>query len=344
MIIELEKTTIDQIRKELKGGEKDLPDRVLETIYEKKLFRLFIPAELGGLQLSLPEALQVIKSCSHVDGDFGWQVNIGSGGGFFAGYMDPAVVRERFISREFVIAGSGYPSGEIRKEGDGYLVNGSWNYCSGCSYATLFTFTGLTPDGEWRAFALTPDQVRITKNWNAYGLSATTSHTVTVEHATVPEEFIFDVTRKREGWGYPLYDYPFIEFARASFFAVITGCYTHFLDEIERYSSAISDPKKVKHQTLNRRVNEKRQRLNQELNRYEKVVERSWSELLETGQPQSETLETLNTQIFDLTFKMHQSAAEIVFYTGMEGVKRSSPINKVWRDLSTACQHSLLKP
>ncbi|MEX1122179.1 MAG: hypothetical protein WED82_08610 [Balneolales bacterium] len=64
------------IRNELKTGKDDLPDSILEFIEEKKLFKLFIPAQFGGLELPLPDALEVLEHCAWIDGDFGWQVNI----------------------------------------------------------------------------------------------------------------------------------------------------------------------------------------------------------------------------------------------------------------------------
>ena len=343
MTFKIDEVTANQIRSELSRGEKDLPESVLKTIYEKKLFRLFLPAELDGLELSLPDALRVIRRCSYVDGDFGWQINIGSGGGYFAGYIDPEVVQERFSRKEFVIAGSGIPAGTLRKSGDGYIVNGSWKYCSGCTYATLFTFTCVTDDGKLKAVALDPDQVQINEDWDAYGLTATTSHSVVVESAQISEEMIFDVTRKLEGWGYPLYDYPFLEFARTSFFATVSGYFSHLLDELEAYSSAIAESQKEKHFFLNRLIGTHREWFNREMEDYEAAVEKSWGELVETGQIEEETLKRVNTYVLDLSHRVHEAAAELLFYTGMTGVRTSSSINKVWRDLSTASQHVFLK-
>lgn len=334
---------IQSIRTALKDGKKDLPEEILELIYVKKLFRLFLPAELDGLQLDLPPALQLLEQCAAIDGDFGWQVNIGSGGGFFAGYMDPDVVRERFARRDFLISGSGVPAGSIRKENNEYLVNGSWKYCSGSSYATLFTFSCMTADGEMRAVALDPDQVRIIEDWDAYGLSATTSHSIEVEGARVPESMIFDVTRKTQEYGYKLFDYPFTEFARAAFLATVSGCYRHFLEETGAYCSALSGSQQEKRLSLERLLEEHWKTFTRKNEEYLDTMNRSWSELGETGTIQKEILDKINQQIFDLARFIHTSAAEILFYTGMAAVRTSSPINKIWRDLSTACQHIFLK-
>ena len=60
-----------------------LPEPVLQIIYKHKLFKLFIPEKLGGLEKTIPEAFKILEEVSAIDGDLGWAVQIGSGGGYF---------------------------------------------------------------------------------------------------------------------------------------------------------------------------------------------------------------------------------------------------------------------
>ena len=62
-----------------KRGE--LAPEILEYIYDHRLFKLFVPEELGGRMTSLPAALRLFEEASWIDGNFGWLITIGSGGG-----------------------------------------------------------------------------------------------------------------------------------------------------------------------------------------------------------------------------------------------------------------------
>src|SRR5690625_1772660 len=102
----IDENMIEMIRKEAPRMEREgrLTDEVLEYIYDKGLFKLFIPAELGGNMQPLPEALKIFEEAARADGSFGWLVQIGSGAGFFAVTMDPDEVRKHFTARDFYIA------------------------------------------------------------------------------------------------------------------------------------------------------------------------------------------------------------------------------------------------
>ena len=105
--------------------EGRLSDEVLEYIYDKGLFKLFVPKALGGNMQDLPEALKIFEEAAFVDGSFGWLVQIGSGAGFFATTMAPDQVRKFFTKRDFYIAGSDRPTGIAKKTDSGYIVNGT---------------------------------------------------------------------------------------------------------------------------------------------------------------------------------------------------------------------------
>ncbi|MEB3102933.1 hypothetical protein [Ferviditalea candida] len=78
----------------------------------------------------------------------------------------------------------------------GYKVSGQWKYCSGSTHATLFTANCVLEEasgtedlssGELssaqviRSLIFLPEQVRIVKDWNAFGMKATASYSIAVE-------------------------------------------------------------------------------------------------------------------------------------------------------------------
>src|SRR5690606_13445977 len=86
---------LDEIGPQVRGQAAEaerrtaLSDDVVEALVRHRLFRLWIPRRYGGLELTLPEALEVYRTAARLDGSFGWAVMIGAGGGLFAAYLEP---------------------------------------------------------------------------------------------------------------------------------------------------------------------------------------------------------------------------------------------------------------
>ena len=117
----------------------ELSSEILDIIYNNGLFKLFVPKELGGKMLSLPEGLKVFEEASRINGSFGWLVTIGTGGGFFVPYYPINGMRQQLFSdKKAVIAGSGTASGIAKKVDGGYRVTGKWKYCSGSVHVNDF--------------------------------------------------------------------------------------------------------------------------------------------------------------------------------------------------------------
>jgi len=330
------------------------PDRsLLEEICERRLFKLFVPEQWGGRMTALPEALEIFETVSALDGNMGWLVTIGAGGGIFAAYMEPDTARTFFSPKEAVIAGSGVPSGVARKAEGGYFVSGEWKYCSGASYATLFTascrITGA-PAGDGpetvRAFAFLPHQVEIIPDWNAFGLRATESHTIRVREAFVPEERTFSLDERKSLFEHAIYRYPFQPFAVVSFAAVVLGLARHFLDEAaalaERSMAAWNAAIPNRFATVNEHIARAAQRLGEARETFYRTVRESWRKV-EAGEALPEEEGAQVSRIGRQAARTAVSCVQDLFpYLGMPAIMEDSLTNRIWRDLHTAAQHALL--
>src|SRR5690606_11210465 len=72
----------------------------LAIIYHHRWFKLFVPASLGGLELSLPEGVLLEEELARIDGSLGWTVTLCAGANLFVGYMDRAVGETIFADAE----------------------------------------------------------------------------------------------------------------------------------------------------------------------------------------------------------------------------------------------------
>src|SRR5690606_933558 len=84
-------TLIHQLRESSAGAEAagQLTERQRSLIQRERWFRMFVPRALGGLELLLPEGLQLQEGLARTDGSLGWTVTLCSGATMFAGYMEP---------------------------------------------------------------------------------------------------------------------------------------------------------------------------------------------------------------------------------------------------------------
>lgn len=317
------------------------PPKVLELIYEKRLFKLYVPNELGGKECTFREALDCFIQAASIDGDFGWAIQIGSGGGIFSGYVQPRIAERYFTNPQFVIAGSGYPTAKAKVEEDGYRINGFWKYCSGSEYATLITGNCETPDGVI-AVALLPDQVGIDKDWDAYGMSNTASHKVTVHDKLIPFEYTFQVNKIVADFGYQMFYVPFPVYAKANVFATVLGCFQHLLEELKALPSD-------KTTSPNRKADLVKlwEELSPAYSAYKHTflsnADYCWDVLTREGKLTDQAQDKMDTTINEALVFIKNAAYRIFLQAGLAATHSSHPLNKVWRDITTAFQHAILK-
>lgn len=321
---------------------KALAPQVMDIIYKHKLLKLFVPAELGGKQETLPNALKIFEDCAYIDGTVGFLAAIGSGGGYFTGYYSPEVSARLFADDKAVLAGSGTPCTATKTSG-GYIVNGSWKYCSGADFATFFTATAVDEAGETKAFTFMPPQVTVLQNWNAFGLKATASNTIEVKEAFVPHELVFDLSTPPISYtDYKIYSFPFLLFAQYSFAAVVLGLYRAFISGVYELNT-LYPAGSTRNKTVSELLQKATQNLDMLTNALHKSARITW-ETHTNGNVVGEDLLIEGAEnVFSLSTWASQTATNIFAHAGMAVVMENHPLNRIYRNLLTANQHILLR-
>ncbi len=104
--------------------ERRLPEPGFAALAEAGLFRLFLPAALGGPELSALEFMRVVEAAAELDGSIGWLVGNGGGMSRAGGYLPEPVARPWFDDpRAFVVAATG-ATGTATMAAGGYRVTG----------------------------------------------------------------------------------------------------------------------------------------------------------------------------------------------------------------------------
>jgi alkylation response protein AidB-like acyl-CoA dehydrogenase len=221
------------VDREAAAGAHDgrLTDAAVAALRGAGLFKLFLPADLGGAERSLPDAVRLMARVAAADGAAGWAVMIGAGPGWFAGQMAPQLAHEVFGPPDSVVAGSGLPGTAVPTDG-GWRVDGRWRWCSGAPWATWFTFGAAPADGPALVVAVpAADVVLHPDTWDVHGLRATASWDAELRGVVVPAARVFVVEPAGPQRPEPIFRVPFVAFAEASMAAVSLGVARRILDD-----------------------------------------------------------------------------------------------------------------
>jgi indole-3-acetate monooxygenase len=342
-------TTVNKIRSLSAKAEetKQIPKEWLKLIYSEKLFKLFVPEKDGGLMLPLPEALRLFDEAAFIDGNFAWAITIGSGGGYFYAFMKPEIARKVFKDARAVIAGGGKPADKVQKIKEGYRVSGKWQYASGASYATTFTASIKTEKNKIIAVILEPKQVRINQDWNAMGMKATESHSVSANSAIISTGMTFDLASSKLFYEHPFYHYPFLQFAETSFAALTLGLGRHFFAEAH---TMLKENKKNwsviegRYAFVKTLLDKKEMELNKVSDQFYKTIDASWKGIVKNNTLSDKTKKAVSAISKKSSRVVLNNVDAVIQYLGMSAVMEDSVINKIWRDTHTVCHHVLLVP
>jgi alkylation response protein AidB-like acyl-CoA dehydrogenase len=180
---------------------RTLPPDLVARLRDAGLFRIAMPAGLGGPGVSPREMVETIEEVSRADGATGWCVLIANIGAAFLAWLDEAAAAE-IAGRQpdLLIAGGQAPLGQAEQVGDAYRLTGRWAFASGCLHANWFMGGFMVMDGgrpklnqwgvpEMRIGHFPADQARVEDTWDVAGLAGTGSHDIVAEQVLVPAAY-----------------------------------------------------------------------------------------------------------------------------------------------------------
>jgi indole-3-acetate monooxygenase len=347
MHLQLTKKEIAEIKRlcalsETKGR---LTPVLLNIIYKKKWFKLFVPKEQGGLALPLMDALQLEEQLAAIDGSLGWTVTLCSGANFFAGFMNQQKIGKLFHATKICMGGSGAATGIAEQTKIGYVVTGRWKYATGTPHLTHFTANCiihqngkpvLKEDGTplIRSFYFKRSEVKVHNEWKAMGLKATASHSYSVNKLQVKAERSFLIDAAHATLEHPIYNYPFMPFAETTLAVNTLGMTNHLLEE----AAAVFAKKKLNNAVIIKAQKE----IAAMRTAFYTIVEQSWNELINKNKLSAKTTKQISAISRQLVKLCRKHATEIYPYCGLSYTAETSELNRVFRDLFTASQHALL--
>lgn len=336
--------------------EGQLHPEILKLIYSQNWFNIYVPKIYGGLEKPLPEILELEEALAKADGSTAWTVTLCSGAAWFAGFLDPQLAREIFSDPKACLAGSGASTGTAVKTQNGYLINGNWKYASGALHATHFTMNCLikNPDGSpvlnsdneelVLSFILDKKDVSIIPHWPSIGMVASGSHSFEVHNKEVAVNRSFAINESLIA-GFKHLNYPFIQLAESTLAVNFLGMALHFTELAEDYFYKRSGFERYTTQQkdfFEKELASQKKILNNIRKSFYDAVNLSWKQFIEKDSPEDAVLELVTKYSRELAHTSRKVVDTLYIYCGLEAAKHSSELNRVWRDIHTASQHSLM--
>lgn len=315
---------------------KSFSNEWLTKIYKRNWFKLFTPKNLNGAELSLPEGLEQIIAASTIHGSIGWNVNLGSGAGYFYRFFDQETAQKIFSSEKAVIAGSGQSTGNAIKTEGGYKLSGAWDKCSGAAHATHFSANAIFEDGKIHSVLFEKNQVRLKDTWNMFAMKATSSFSYEVNDAFVPDNFIFDIGEIKHQDTYSISEIPFEIFARFCMVSTLIGtvaCFTNhleneFQEKIRRFET---DFKNLQH------------KLGSDKSSMLQLAQRYWSLAESQSTFNDHHFLNLKNGVSLMSRSLYDVVCDLFYKTGITLADENSLAHHAFKDVLMASQHGMVK-
>lgn len=171
-----------------------LPDSTNAEFVKAGFYRILQPRRFGGYEFDLPAFVAVMTEIARGCPSSGWVLALTSGHPYLASYLSEEAQRDAYSNDgEFRAPGVFMPGAVATPREGGYVLNGGWDYSSGCDIATHFLGNAMIPSeqpGEMPALLfvlIDRKDFSIVDNWDVVGMRGTGSRRVVVKDVFVPE-------------------------------------------------------------------------------------------------------------------------------------------------------------
>jgi alkylation response protein AidB-like acyl-CoA dehydrogenase len=336
-----------------------LPPALAKAIAEAGLFRLCVPASLGGLEAHPNTLVRAVEALARGDGAAGWCVAIAATSGLVGGYLPPEGAREVYGSATSVAGGVFAPKGRALAQEGGFQVSGRWPFASGCTHCDWLMGGCVVLDGETprllpngmpdvRLLLAPATDFTILDTWHVSGLRATGSHDIELTDAFVPAEHGASVFSDRPREPGPLYAFPLFGLLAVAIAAVSLGIARGALDELVELAGG-------KVPTGGRRRLAERATVQADTARAEAALRGARALLLETveeayvraaadGEVDAERRAALRLASTHAAHVGAEVASTAYRLGGGSAIYETSPLQRRFRDANVATQHMLVAP
>ena len=332
---------------------RQLPGDVSSSLVDLGVFRMWVPACFGGLELPVREALDVLAELAYWDGAVGWCSMIGVTTSLQAGFLQEPWASRLYASARGVTCGVAEPRGRARRVDGGLEVSGEWSWGSGTFHSDWIGGGCLIdPESEdarpKMIFAFFErDQVELLDTWHTSGLRGSGSTDFRVEKALVPRRRWVALGMDPPQVDAPLYRFPNLGALALGVSVVGLSMAARAIDEFRELAVQ-------KAYVGSRRVLAERAGVQADVARCQAqlMASRAWIDAVVTeatvaASSGDVTLEHRRQLRMAATFGMQQAVqiVDTMFQAaGGAAVYETNPLQRLSRDIHVAATHGMVAP
>lgn len=188
--------------------ERKPSDEAIQAIRQAGLFQMMFPRRAGGAGHPLMRQIETIAELGKGCPGTAWAVGLLTSVTASVASMPPLITEQVFKTGQELFCSVAGQTGTAQETEDGYLVNGSWGYGSGCMHAThamngvrVLDAQGNTVDAGFAILALDGEKTVIRDTWNVAGLAASGSNTIVATNVRLPKTLVLRFSQMRRPTG-----------------------------------------------------------------------------------------------------------------------------------------------
>lgn len=343
-----------------KGSEIDrlgmLPPDVLAAVHAAGLYRIGVPERFGGLGTGggLRGQHEILVELGKGNASVAWCAAIAWGSALMIGEgWDPEVAQEVFDQDHVGPPAAGsvfnpaHSKGVGRRVESGYMVKGTWGFCSGVRQSAWLVGGATLHDRDGkarRAFVLIPRaDFEIADDWHVEGMKGTNSNSAYVnDEVFVPEKRVVMMSdfikgaRRLVGKGHP-------QSGASIALGSATAALEIFIDQAKRRSAWSTPYAKLADMPSTQIVAAKARA---EIRAVEAVMERNFGSVDERIASGAITREDLALLSFESSYageRLRLAIEELVIATGSSASANIDDLGRFCRDIRVMCLHLTMR-
>jgi indole-3-acetate monooxygenase len=339
--------------------DRRLAPELVDALATAGLFRLCVPAGLGGGEAHPAVLVDAVEALSRGDGSAGWCVAIGATSGLVAGYLPEPAAREIYGRPDAIVGGVFAPKGRAVTADGGFRVSGRWPFASGCAHCDWLMGGSVVDEAggvrmlangmpDVRLMLVPARKVGIHDTWHASGLRGTGSHDIELADVFVPHDHSASVFSDPPLASGALYAFPLFGLLALAIAGVALGISRGALDDVVELARA-------KTPTGSRRLLAERPATQADVARAEasltaarallhEAIGRAWETASERREVPVDERAALRLAATHATTTAADVATAAYRLGGASAVYDGQPLQRRFRDANVATQHMLVAP
>ncbi|MFL6796837.1 MAG: acyl-CoA dehydrogenase family protein [Xanthobacteraceae bacterium] len=337
--------------------DRNIPAESVEEYIGAGLIHTLQPKRWGGYEHDHEVAFDIaVELGKSTCGSSAWCLNyLGDHACILAHFPEEA--QQDVWSRDTAacIATSAAPTGKVAVRDGGYVLDGSWSWCSGLRHSQWIMIGGLIfREGEdhpdMRLFLVPVSQVKQEDTWYCAGLRGSGSGTSVLDNVFVPEHRTVSFSTLRDACSpgskrnsNPIYRTPFIAVHTYALLGpalgLARGAYEHFVQWTGQRYLTYTQLAIAQHVPVQIRIAE----IAAQIDAAELLARRALATARGNYTDMSMETRTLLRRDFTYALRMLRDAMDdLIKISGSSGLMDGNPVQRCWRDVHAISSHVVM--